>query len=87
MHATGGERLYQWMGHAFVFPARLAGNRSASIQLGTKTPSDSAATAKLSLCFHLGSCFILYADEGQIILVCIPVLAVIRLGLKILYVN
>lgn len=39
MHATGGTRPYQWMGHAFVF---LLG--SQHLLSFNKTLSDSAAT-------------------------------------------
>lgn len=43
MHATGGKRLYQWMGHAFVF---LLGSLTIAQRLFSlnKTLSDSAAT-------------------------------------------
>lgn len=45
MHATGGQRLYRRMGHAFVC---LLGSLTVTQQLN-KTSRDSAATT--SLCF------------------------------------
>lgn len=75
MHATGGERLCRWMGACICFPpAWLADDRSTSLQL-KQTPTPPLPRLALllqpkpSLRFHLKSGFILYADEGRIILV------------------